>query len=106
MDPPVHPVTSEKTSPHPSPNEDDDTVVTPTRGERVKPKERTSVEKTLKFRFVPSRNNDSIHPAILHAHWMHEVTMAFGGDQVLFLDNRNRQVTKIEGTYQAVPSSL
>jgi hypothetical protein len=27
---------------------------------------------------------------------MHEVTMAFGGDQVQFLDNRNRQVTKIE----------
>jgi hypothetical protein len=27
---------------------------------------------------------------------MHEVTMAFGGDCVQFLDNRNRQVTKIE----------
>jgi hypothetical protein len=60
MDPSDHPATSGKPPPHPSPDEDDETVVTPTRGERVKPKERKSVEKTLKFRFVPSRNNDSI----------------------------------------------
>lgn len=96
MDPPDHQATSGTPFQFPVPEADDETVVTPTRGERMKPKERTSVEKTLKFRFVPSRNNDNIHPAILHAHWMHEVLMAFGGDSVQFLDNRNRQVTKIE----------
>jgi hypothetical protein len=75
---------------------DDETVVTPTRGERTKQKDRVCVEKTLKFRFVPSTNKDNVHPAILHAHWMHEVIMAFGGNIVQLFDNRNRKVTKIE----------
>ena len=59
MDPSDHPATSGEPSPHHSPDEDDDTVVTPTCGERAKPKERTSVEETLKFRSVPSPYNDN-----------------------------------------------
>jgi hypothetical protein len=87
MDPPFHSANNKS---------DDETVVTPTRGERTKPNDRESVEITLKFRFVPSRDNDNIHPAILHTHWMHEVATAFDKDNVRFFDNRNRQLSKIE----------
>lgn len=96
MDPSDHPAGGGKQHPSPDLEADDDTVVTPTRGERTQRKDKVCVEKTLKFRFVPSTKKDNVHPAILHAHWMHEVITAFGGNSVQFFDNRNRQVTKIE----------
>ena len=53
-------------------------------------------EKTLKFRFPTlGTSNVIIHPAILHAHWINEVTNEFG-DMVQILDNRNRPVNKID----------
>jgi hypothetical protein len=70
---------------------DDDTVVTPPRGGTTNPRERSCVEKTLKFRFVPTSDHDSVHPALLHVQWMHEVQNAHG-DDVQFYDNRNRHV--------------
>jgi hypothetical protein len=79
MDPPVHPATSGLPSTSPTTEEDNNTVVTPTRGERAKTNYDSRVEKTIKFRFVPTNdNNDSVHPAILHAHWMYEVKKSFG----------------------------
>ena len=95
MDSSGHPATSGSQSTPPAPDADDETVDTPPRGERTRPKDRTSVEITLKFRFTPPRDNDNIHPAILHAHWIHEVINLFG-DAVQFFDNRNRHVRKID----------
>ena len=96
MDPSVLHATSGSQSTRPAPSQDDDTIVTPTRGERKKSNVRSSVEITLKFRFVPTNDNDNIHPAILHSHWIHEVLKAFGGDIIQFFDNRNRQVSKVD----------
>jgi hypothetical protein len=96
MDPSVHHATGRLQATSDLPCDDDDTVVTPNRGESSKSIVKSSVEITLRFRFVPSQNNDNIHPAILHANWMHEAIMAFGSDKIQFFDNRNRQVSKIE----------
>ena len=49
MDPSDHPATSGEPSPHHSPDEDDDTVVTPTCGERAKPKERTNFQSVTSY---------------------------------------------------------
>lgn len=96
MDPSVHHATGRLQATSDLPCDDDDTVVTPNRGESSKSTVKSSVEITLRFRFVPSQNNDNIHPAILHANWMHEAITAFGSDKIQFFDNRNRQVSKIE----------
>jgi hypothetical protein len=91
----IHQATSNVTDPTPAFGADDDTVVTPPRGGATNSRERVSVEKTLKFRFVPPDANDGVHPAILHVHWMNEVQSTFG-NYIQFFDNRNRQVTKFE----------
>ena len=91
----VHQATGSTTDPTSAFGADDDTVVTPPRGGGSNSRERLCVEKTLKFRFVPSDANDGVHPAILLVHWMNEVQSTFGND-IQFFDNRNRQVTKFE----------
>jgi hypothetical protein len=90
-----HNVLRGRPPPNTLPEADDDTVITPPRGERTKIKDNLRVEKTIKFRFVPSTDNDSVHPANLHSHCIHEVKKSFG-EEVQFLDNRNRLVTKID----------
>ncbi len=52
-------------------------------------------EKTLKFRFVPSSNNDNVHRVILHGHWIHEFQNSHG-ESVRFIDNSNSLVTKLD----------
>ncbi|KAI2491589.1 hypothetical protein MHU86_22961 [Fragilaria crotonensis] len=53
-------------------------------------------EKTLKFRFPPpTSNNSAVNPLLLHTHWMHEVKTAYG-DGVVFLDNNNRKIDKLD----------
>ena len=53
-------------------------------------------EKTVKFRFVPSRTNDTpISPRVFHSHWIKAVQDEFG-DQIQILDNHNRPVPKID----------
>ncbi len=66
------------------PGEDDGSVITPNRGGKAKTNEKSCVEITLKFRFVPSRDKDNIHPAILHNNWMQEVLTAFGSGKIQF----------------------
>ena len=95
MDPPVQPDASSTHAMCPASHEDDDTVVTPSRGEKRVERDNPRVEKTLKFRFVPSPDNDNVHPAILHVHWMHELKQHYGED-IQFIDNRNRPVTKLD----------
>lgn len=77
--------------------EDDDTVVTPPKGDKSVLSRSIIQEKTLKFRFPPTQhgNNGNVHPLVLHAHWMYEVQMAFG-DEVKFFDNSNRKVGKLD----------
>ena len=41
-----------------NPTADDDTVITPTRGEKTRSNNSLKIEKTIKFRFVPSRDKD------------------------------------------------
>jgi hypothetical protein len=65
MDPSVHHATGRLQATSDLPCDDDDTVVTPNRGESSKSTVKSSVEITLRFRFVPSQNNDNIHPAIV-----------------------------------------
>ena len=74
---------------------DDDTVVTPPRGDRAKPNEQSLVEKTIKFRFAPMASGDAVHPHTLHTHWMQAIQQAFG-DKVQFFDNANRRVPVID----------
>ncbi len=93
MNPSVHPATGSMHPPHSTSDADDDTVVTPPRGEKQKAREGLSVEKTLKFRFVPS--TDNVHPAILHAQWLKEIKSLYG-DGIQIFDNKNRPVTKID----------
>ncbi|KAI2495727.1 hypothetical protein MHU86_18786 [Fragilaria crotonensis] len=95
MNPSVHLAEDGNPSGRMNPTADDDTVITPTRGEKTRSNNGLKIEKTIKFRFVPPRDKDGVHPAILHAHWMHEVTKAFGED-VKFFDNRNRIVGKVD----------
>ncbi|KAI2491612.1 hypothetical protein MHU86_22956 [Fragilaria crotonensis] len=95
MNPSVHLAEDGNPSGRTNPTADDDTVITPTRGEKTRSNNGLKIEKTIKFRFVPPRDKDGVHPAILHAHWMHEVTKAFGED-VKFFDNRNRIVGKVD----------
>ena len=76
--------------------EDDETVVTPTRGDKMKSNESMREEKTIKFRFPPSRTKEiNVHPVVLHAHWMQEVQNAFG-EGVQFFDNNNRQLVNLD----------
>ena len=78
------------------PQEDDDTVVTPPKGEKSRARSSVVEEKTLKFRFPsPTGNDGSVNPLILHIHWMHEVRTAFG-DSVVFFDNNNRKIEKLD----------
>ncbi|KAI2490819.1 hypothetical protein MHU86_23754 [Fragilaria crotonensis] len=95
MNPSVHLAEDGNPSGRTNPTADDDTVITPTRGEKTRSNNGLKIEKTIKFRFVPPRDKDGVHPAILHAHWMYEVTKAFGED-VKFFDNRNRIVGKVD----------
>jgi hypothetical protein len=77
--------------------DDDDTVVTPTKGETSESRGLTVEEKTLKFRFplIKYGSNGNVNPLVLHAHWMHEVQTAFG-DGVKFFDNSNRKIGKLD----------
>ena len=74
---------------------DDDTVVTPPRGDRTRSTDRELEEKTIKFRFAPVTDGNPVPPHILHVHWMHAVQKAFGS-QVQFFDNANRLVPVID----------
>ena len=91
MDPSCRSVNDHASRTTSDPYEDDDTVITPPKGGTTKSSERLSVEKTLTFRFDPSSDQDGVHPATLHVHWMHKVQTKYG-DAVQFFDNRNRPV--------------
>lgn len=74
---------------------DDDTVATPTRGEKGRAPEGHLTEKTLRFRYPPMTSCDHVAPFMLHVHWMCAVQEAFG-EAVQFFDNKNRRVPKID----------
>ena len=75
---------------------DDDTVVTPTRGEQAKKTNNVLfTEKTLRFRFPPMTDGNPVAPSVLHARWMCVVQEEFG-EEVHFFDNKNRRVPSID----------
>lgn len=75
---------------------DDDTVATPTRGDKSRPNDQSLEEKTIKFRFpAPVSSGDPIPPHVLHVHWMQDIQQAFG-PQVQFFDNANHKVPVID----------
>jgi hypothetical protein len=51
------------------------------------------VEKTLKFRVVPPSNQDGVHPAPLHVHWVHKEQTEYGY-AVQFFDNHSCPIIK------------
>ena len=75
---------------------DDDTVVTPPRGDRARSNDHSLEEKTIKFRFAPMASGDAVPPHILHVHWMQAIQQAFGDQEVQFFDNANRRVPVID----------
>jgi hypothetical protein len=96
MDPSAQSLSSERHPPTPFSQRDDDTAVTPPQGEKSKARGLAFEEKTLKFRFPPPKGNDgNVNPLVLHTHWMHEVKTAFG-DSVVFFDNSNCKVGKLD----------
>ena len=79
MDPSAQPPNLGRQPPASFPHGDDDTVVTPPKGEKSRTRGLVVEEKTLKFRFPPPKGNDgNVNPLVLHIHWMHEVKTAFG----------------------------
>ncbi len=55
----VHPADGGLQPTRPNPIADDEPVSTPTRGDKTKAINSSKVEKTIKFRFVPSKDNDA-----------------------------------------------
>ena len=75
------------------PDDASDTTPVDVRNSRVKDSQRD--EKTVKFRFIPSRTSDiPISPRVIHSHWIKAVQDEFG-EQIQILDNHNRPVPKI-----------
>ena len=97
MDPSARLPTAGNQLPSSFSQDDDDTVVTPTKGETSQSRGLTVEEKTLKFRFplIKYGSNGNVNPLVLHAHWMHVVQTAFG-DGVKFFDNSNRTIGKLD----------
>ncbi len=96
MDPSAQPSTSDRQSQSSWSQGDDNTVATPPKGEKRRTRELVVEEKTLKFRFPPPKDSDgNVNPLVLHVHWMHEVQTAFG-EGVLFFDNGNRKLSKLD----------
>ncbi len=96
MDSSAQPSTDDRQLPSLFSQGDDDTEVTPPKGEKRRTREFVVEEKTLKFRFPPPKDNDgNVNPLVLHFHWMHEVQTAFG-EGVLFSDNRNHKIGKLD----------
>ena len=75
--------------------QDDDTVVTPTRGAKKDTPASQVQEKTLRFRFPVMNGGNCVPPPVLHYHFIAAVQEAFG-DQIQFLDNKNRKVGKVD----------
>jgi hypothetical protein len=81
--------------PHADPP-DDASDITPTDDRNSSGKERTRVEKTLRFRFAHNNSNDdTVTPCHIHFHWVTAVQEAFG-DQVRIIDNNNRVLPKVD----------
>jgi glycerophosphoryl diester phosphodiesterase len=75
---------------------DDDTVVTPPRGEKVARESIDTInEKTLKFRFPPMTADDMIAPSVVHARWMCILQEEFG-ETVQFYDNKNQIIPRLD----------
>ena len=75
---------------------DDASDVTPVNDRNSRIKDLQREEKTVKFRFVPSRTSGAtVSPRVIHSHWLKEVQDEFG-DNVQILDNHNRPIPKID----------
>ncbi len=70
-------------------------MVTPTRGAKKDTPASQVQEKTLRFRFPVMNGGNCVPPPVLHYHFIAAVQEAFG-DQIQFLDNKNRKVGKID----------
>ncbi|KAI2495318.1 hypothetical protein MHU86_19217 [Fragilaria crotonensis] len=53
------------------------------------------VEKTLKFRFIQSKHDASIHPSKLHLHWIQAVQEYFG-EEVIIMTNNNKVMPRVD----------
>jgi hypothetical protein len=48
--------------------------ITPNDTRNAKKNGRVTVEKTIKFRFLPKiRSSDAVHPSLVHSQWIREV---------------------------------
>ena len=75
---------------------DDASDVTPVDDRNSSVKASKTEEKTVKFRFVPSRTAAStVSPRVIHSHWLKHVQEEFG-EHVQILDNHSRPVPKID----------
>jgi hypothetical protein len=75
--------------------QDDDTVVTPTRGEKERAVVDKFNEKTIRFRFPAMTSGDPVAPSVVHARWMCIIQEEFG-DAVQIFDNNNRIIPKLD----------
>jgi hypothetical protein len=70
--------------------------ITPTDTRNAKTNGRTTVEKTIKFRFLPkNRSSDAVHPSLVHSQWIREVQEALGGEIEIF-DNKGKALPKVD----------
>ena len=91
-----HPYDDGRTASNGTSVPDDASDATPTDDRNSRVKDRYLEEKTIRFRFVPSRDNASaVSPRVIHAHWLKTVQDEFG-DKVKVYDNHNRLVPKID----------
>ena len=85
---------------------DDDTVATPTRGDKARGPNFLFIEKTLRFRFPPMLTGDPVTPpSTLHAHWMCAIQQEFG-DAVQIINNKNRIVPTIDPPTRLDPKNI
>jgi hypothetical protein len=70
--------------------------ITPNDTRNAKKNGRVTVEKTIKFRFLPKvRPVDPVHPSLVHSRWIREVQEVLGG-KIEVYDNKGNFLPKID----------
>ncbi len=85
---------SAKHPPDPHIDDDETTIATPPKGNKMIRNDQGMTSKVIKFRFSPTPQKQQVPPSIIHTHWMHAVQEAFG-NEVAIINNRNQKVELI-----------
>lgn len=74
---------------------DDISDVTPPGKGGFRRNEGTSIEKTLKFRFLSKSNTAKVHPSKIHLHWIQAV-QEYSGKDVMIMTNKSKTMPQVD----------